>query len=152
MIAEPGDGGTQKEGAWLASPAAVCAGTSAIPAPRIRFRSWSAIARTVRKQISTAFSLIVALPKGALDIGGELSAYRDVGASGQTVVRRFCGACGSAIMTDAAAYPTMEFLKAGTLDGTSWLKPDTQFWCDSAQGWLTLDDDIAQLARNPSLE
>ena len=55
-------------------------------------------------------------------------------------------------MTDAAAYPTMEFHKAGTLDDTSWLKPDTQFWCDSAQGWLTLDDDIAQLARNPSLE
>ena len=108
--------------------------------------------KNCQKQTSTAFSLIVALPKGALDIEGELSAYRDVGTSGQAVVRRFCGACGSAIMTDAAAYPTMEFLKAGTLDDTSWLKPDTQFWCDSAQGWLTLDDDIAQLARNPSLE
>ena len=108
--------------------------------------------KNCQKQTSTAFSLIVALPKDALDIEGELSAYRDVGTSGQAVVRRFCGACGSAIMTDAAAYPTMEFLKAGTLDDTSWLKPDTQFWCDSAQGWLTLDDDIAQLARNPSLE
>ena len=108
--------------------------------------------KNCQKQTSTAFSLIVALPKGALAIEGELSAYRDVGTSGQAVVRRFCGACGSAIMTDAAAYPTMEFLKAGTLDDTSWLKPDTQFWCDSAQGWLTLDDDIAQLAQNPSLE
>ena len=108
--------------------------------------------KNCQKQTSTAFSLIVALPKGALDIEGELSAYDDRGTSGQAVVRRFCGACGSAIMTDAAAYPAMEFLKAGTLDDTSWLKPDTQFWCDSAQSWLKLDDDIAQLARNPPLE
>lgn len=108
--------------------------------------------KNCQKQTSTAFSLIVGLPKGALAIKGELSAYHDQGTSGQAVVRRFCGACGSAIMTDAAAYPTMEFLKAGTLDDTSWLKPDTQFWCDSAQGWLKLDGDIAQLARNPPLE
>ena len=108
--------------------------------------------KNCQKQTSTAFSLIVALSKGTLAIKGELSAYHDQGTSGQAVVRCFCGACGSAIMTDAAAYPAMEFLKAGTLDDTSWLKPDTQFWCDSAQGWLKLVDDIAQLARNPSLE
>ena len=66
--------------------------------------------------------------------------------------RKFCGQCGSPIMSDVEAIPNMDFLKAGTLDDTSWLKPEVQFWCDSAQSWLKLDDDIAQMAQNPPME
>ena len=39
--------------------------------------------KNCQKQTSTAFSLIVALPKGALDIEGELSAYCDRGRAGR---------------------------------------------------------------------
>lgn len=108
--------------------------------------------KNCQKQTSTAFSVLVALPKGSLKIDGELSAYHDQGTSGGSVIRRFCGQCGSAIMSDATAYPAVEFLKAGTLDDTSWLKPQTQFWCDSAQAWLKLDSEIPQLAQNPPAE
>ena len=55
-------------------------------------------------------------------------------------------------MSDVEAIPNMDFLKAGTLDDTSWLKPEVQFWCDSAQSWLKLDDAIAQMAQNPPME
>ncbi len=108
--------------------------------------------KNCQKQTSTSFSILVAVPKGALNIEGELSAYNDQGSSGQAVIRKFCGKCGSPILSDVAALPTMDFLKAGTLDDTSWLKPEAQLWCDSAQSWLKLDDDITQMAQNPPME
>lgn len=108
--------------------------------------------KNCQKQTSTSFSILVAVPKGSLKIEGELSAYNDQGASGQPVIRKFCGRCGSPIMSDVVAIPTMDFLKAGTLDDTSWLKPEAQLWCDSAQSWLTLDGDIAQIAQNPPMD
>ena len=108
--------------------------------------------KNCQKQTSTSFSILVAVPKGSLNIGGELSAYNDQGSSGQAVIRKFCGKCGSPILSDVAALPTMDFLKAGTLDDTSWLKPEAQLWCDSAQSWLKLDDDIAQMAQNPPMD
>ncbi len=108
--------------------------------------------KNCQKQTSTTFSILVAVPKGSLNIEGELSAYNDQGSSGQAVIRKFCGKCGSPILSDVAALPTMDFLKAGTLDDTSWLKPEAQLWCDSAQSWLKLDDDIAQIAQNPPMD
>ncbi len=105
-----------------------------------------------QKQTSTSFSILVAVPKGVLKIEGELSVYNDQGSSGQAVMRKFCGRCGSPIMSDVEAIPTMDFLKAGALDDTSWLKPEVQFWCDSVQSWLKLDDDIAQIAQNPPMD
>ena len=108
--------------------------------------------KNCQKQTSTSFSILVAVPKGSLNIEGELSAYNDQGSSGQAVIRKFCGKCGSPILSDVAALPTMDFLKAGTLDDTSWLKPEAQLWCDSAQSWLKLDADIAQMAQNPPVD
>ena len=108
--------------------------------------------KNCQKQTSTSFSILVAVPKGSLHIEGELSAYNDQGSSGQAVIRKFCGKCGSPILSDVAALPTMDFLKAGTLDDTSWLKPEAQLWCDSAQSWIKLDDDIAQIAQNPPMD
>lgn len=108
--------------------------------------------KNCQKQTSTSFSILVAVPKGSLEVAGELSSYRDQGTSGNAVVRKFCGNCGSAIVSDAEAAQDMDFLKAGTLDDTSWLKPQMQFWCDSAQPWLQLDPQIEQLPQNPPME
>ena len=108
--------------------------------------------KNCQKQTSTSFSILVAVPKGSLEVAGELSSYRDQGTRGNAVVRKFCGNCGSAIVSDAEAAQDMDFLKAGTLDDTSWLKPQMQFWCDSAQPWLQLDPQIEQLPQNPPME
>jgi hypothetical protein len=45
-----------------------------------------------------------------------MAAFEDVGDSGLPVIRRFCPQCGSAIMTEIAATPDLDWLKAGTLD------------------------------------
>ena len=108
--------------------------------------------KNCQRQTSTSFSIVVAVPKGSLNVEGELSAYNDRGTSGQAVIRKFCGQCGSPILSDVAALLAMDFLKAGTLDDTSWLKTEAQLWCDSAQSWPNLDDDIAQIAQNPPMD
>jgi len=105
-----------------------------------------------QKQTSSAFSVLVALPKGSLQIEGlALAAFEDVGDSGQPVIRKFCPQCGSPIMTDITVTPDLEWLKAGTLDDPSWLRPQMNIWCTSAQLWVSMDDAIPAFEGNPPL-
>lgn len=103
-----------------------------------------------QKQTGTSFSLLVAVPKGSLRIEGQtLKTFDDVGESGLPVQRRFCGNCGSPIVSDVAAMPNLEFIKAGTLEDTSWLKPTAEIWCETAQSWLEPDRSRQLANRNP---
>jgi hypothetical protein len=74
-----------------------------------------------QKQTSSAYSVLVALPKGSLQTEGQaLAAFEDVGDyTGLPVIRRFCPRCGSAIMSEVAATPELDWLKAGTLGCTT---------------------------------
>src|SRR4051812_29336440 len=90
-----------------------------------------------QRQTGTSFSLVVAVPRDALVVEGDsLSSYTTVGTdSGQPVERRFCCECGSPIVSVPEGGPLV-FIKAGTLNDRSWLEPQVQVWCDSAQPWL----------------
>ena len=93
---------------------------------------------------------MVAIPKGTLELDRtRLSTFDDVGESGLPVKRNFCGKCGSSVTTDVAAMPDLEWIKAGTLDDTSWLDPAVHIWCDSAQSWTTMSESSAKFAKNP---
>lgn len=106
--------------------------------------------KNCQRQTGTAFSIIVAVPKGALVMeGAQPDTYQDVGESGLPVLRRFCSKCGSPIFSEVAAMPTMDFVKAGTLDDTSWLQPQVNIWCDSAQPWVQMNNAIPRIPRNP---
>ena len=107
--------------------------------------------KNCQRQSGTAFSILVGLPKGSLVMEGEQPAlFADVGESGLAVHRRFCGRCGSPILSEPAATPTMDWLKAGTLDDASWLQPQLHVWCDSAQPWV-IRGDAPEVPRNPPL-
>ena len=88
-----------------------------------------------QKQTGAAYSLNVILPRGSLDVQGEITTYLDTGDSGQPLERNFCGRCGSAISSEPSAVGAITVLKAGTLDDTSWVKPVMEIYCDSAQAW-----------------
>ena len=109
--------------------------------------------RDCQKQTSSAFSVLVALPKGSLRTEGQaLASVETVGDdTGLPIIRRFCPKCGSAIMSEIAATPELEWLKAGTLDDPSWLRPQLHMWSDSAQPWVSIDDTIPAYERNPPL-
>jgi len=105
--------------------------------------------KNCQKQAGTAFSIIVAVPKGTLSITGPLKTYNETGSSGKPVHRNFCPECGSPITTDVEAMPDLVFIKAGTLDDTSALAPTMEIFCDSAQPWTAGDNKLQKFARAP---
>jgi hypothetical protein len=105
-----------------------------------------------QRQSGTAFSVVIAIPKGSLRFEGrEPESYGDTGDSGLAVNRRFCATCGSPIFSEAAATPQLDWLKAGSLDDTTWVQPQINIWCESAQRWVRMDDAIPKAPRNPPL-
>ena len=105
--------------------------------------------RDCQKQTGTSFSIIVALPDGALRYEGKMNEFVTIGASGQQVHRHFCGHCGSPIVSIAESMPGMVFLKAGTLDDPSTLSPQMEVWCDTAQPWLESRAGLPRMPGNP---
>jgi hypothetical protein len=108
--------------------------------------------RNCQKQAGSAFSIVVAIPAGALKITGDsLTHYKDMGDdSGQPVLRWFCRGCGSPIKSDLSSVPGVEFVKAGTLDDVGWLAPTVEVWCDSAQPWIRIESPMQEFSRNPA--
>jgi hypothetical protein len=100
-----------------------------------------------QKQAGSAFSVVGVARREALRVTGELSEFSHPGSSGETVHRRFCGNCGSPILTDTAAARAQDivFFKAGTLDETADLAPTVHYWLRSAQGWFTVPEGVTCL-------
>src|SRR3954454_21157908 len=91
-----------------------------------------------QRQTGTAFSIVVGLPVDALKVEGDtLAMFKTVGeAQDSETERNFCSACGSPIFSLSSALPDLVWLKAGTLDDTSWLEPQVEVWGRSAQPWV----------------
>jgi hypothetical protein len=102
-----------------------------------------------QKQTGTAFSVVVGIPKSAKSVKGSLKVFHDRGDSGQAVERNFCPECGSPIFSDLAVMPGVTFIKAGTLDDTSWLDPKVHVYCDSAQHWSSIPEGSHKFAKAP---
>jgi hypothetical protein len=105
--------------------------------------------RNCQKQAGSAFSVVAFFPRDSLQLEGELQTFEDKGTSGQTVFRRFCGNCGSPVITDTEHAPEMGliFIKAGTLDEVDDLVPSVHVWAERKHCWLTLAEDQLQLER-----
>ncbi|MFN3231910.1 MAG: GFA family protein [Alphaproteobacteria bacterium] len=103
--------------------------------------------RNCQKQAGSALSVIAVFPRAALALDGELKVFEDKGTSGQAVYRQFCPECGSPVLTDTPGAQAADiiFIKAGTLDDVSDLKPSTHYWAKSAQPWMPLPDDVERL-------
>jgi hypothetical protein len=103
-----------------------------------------------QKQSGAAFSVNVGIPKGSLLISsGKPAVFEDKGSSGMPVYRHFCSACGSPIFSDVVATPQLDWLKAGTLDDTSWIRPAANIWCESAQSWVVYPEGVPKFPQSP---
>ena len=89
-----------------------------------------------QKQSGAMFSTNLVVPESAFELTGETKVYADKGDSGQAVLRVFCGACGSPILSRAGIMPGMALVKAGTLDDFSGLTPAIEVYADHAAAWV----------------
>ena len=108
---------------------------------------------TCQKNTGSAFSLNLGLPGDAVTISGDsLVTYEDhSGASGKPFRRGFCGRCGSPIFGRGDAYAGLMFIKAGTLDDPSWVKPSAHIWCAEKQPWVVIEEGATQMSRQSGL-
>jgi hypothetical protein len=95
-----------------------------------------------QRQSGAPCSILVGVTRDDLTISGALATFVTLGDdSGLPVARQFCPNCGSPIVSLPEMTPDLAFIKAGTLDDTSWLTPELEVWCDSAQPWVALDNE-----------
>jgi hypothetical protein len=105
--------------------------------------------RNCQKQAGSAVSIIAVAKLKSVAVTGNLSVYEDHADSGRPVYRKFCGRCGSPVFTDtpAAEAQGLRFIKAGTLDDVSDLRPSAHYWTISAQPWFPFTDGVTCLER-----
>ena len=95
-----------------------------------------------QRQSGGAFSTNLVVQESQLTDSGELSIYEDRGRTGDAVyvLRKFCGNCGSPIVSELLEPAGVLAVKAGTLDDTSAVQPNIQAWCVDKQPWVDLGD------------
>jgi len=105
-----------------------------------------------QRQTATAFSVIVGVPRDALTVEGDaLASVKTVSEGYQsTTERRFCSACGSPIFSTIESMPGLVFLKAGTIEDTSWIEPTVEIWTRSAQPWAPHFENAVRFESIPS--
>jgi hypothetical protein len=91
--------------------------------------------------------VLVAAP--ALKLTGTLTTFTRLSDSGKPVHHRFCPECGCGIADEADAAPGFLMVHVGTLDDRSWVKPQMEIYCDSAQPWARLGEDLQHFAKMP---
>ena len=92
-----------------------------------------------QKQSGTAFSIIIGVDRKSLHISGDLKCYEDIGNSRKPVYRKFCGNCGSPIISDVSAAPDLLFIKAGTIKNIKSLRPMKEIWTDHKLDCITIN-------------
>ncbi len=89
----------------------------------------------------SAFGMSLFLDKEALRLTkGEVKIFRRTADSGRNILVGFCPECGTQIYGQPEWRPDTTVLKPGTLDDTSWLKPDTHIWTGRKQTWVTIPE------------
>ena len=85
-----------------------------------------------------------------LTINGDLQTYEERGDRGDDVYvrRRFCGTCGSPIVSELAKTDGVIAIKAGVLDDRSDVKPTVEVWCVDRQPWVSLPGMAISLDRD----
>ena len=101
-----------------------------------------------QRQSGGAFSVNVIVLPSQLAVSGELRTYTETGENddGEYVHRRFCGSCGSPIVSELIQ-ANMVAVKAGTLEDRSTLAPNVEVWCVDRQPWVDLPGMQASLER-----
>ena len=100
-----------------------------------------------QRQSGSAFGMSMPVKKDNLTVTGLTKQFARSADSGNEVTGMFCPECGVRIYHVLASAPDIVALKPGTLDDTSWLRPRSFIWMKSAQGWVSVPDDVKTFER-----
>ncbi len=102
-----------------------------------------------RKASGSAFATVVGVQASTFTLlQGEPVEYSVTADSGQKVTRQFCKTCGSQLFSGNPSAADIVWIKAGSLDDPSWVKPSLSIWTTSAQPWGTIPSDLQSFTHN----
>lgn len=102
-----------------------------------------------QKSTGSGKATIVMIPENALQMKGEIKIYTVTGTDGSHVTRGFCESCGSPLISYIEEMQGIRLIKAGSLDDSSWLKIDSNFWSSTAREWSPVDESLHSFIKNP---
>ena len=99
-----------------------------------------------QRQSGSAFGMSLAVASSAFRLrSGDLKTFDVKCGSGRIKTCAFCPECGTRIYHQTENGMS---LKAGTLDDTSWLKPDAHYWTKRKQSWVVVPEGVAQFSED----
>ena len=103
-----------------------------------------------QKQSGSAFGMSFIVRKEAFRLlSGSPKTFTRTSDSGRPVVCAFCPDCGTRIYHETRWLDGVVNIKPGTLDDTSFLRPQAQIWTAKKQGWVELPSDIRSFEGQP---
>ena len=82
-------------------------------------------------------------------VQGELKTFATTSDAGREKLGAFCPRCGTRIYHKPEVRPGFVSIKPGTLDDTSWLKPDMHIWTSSRQPWVVIPEGVETHEKQP---
>jgi hypothetical protein len=103
-----------------------------------------------RRCTGSAFNIGVRFDLAEFRItSGAPKGFTKRGESGNELTRHFCPQCGSPIYTSSPKHPEYVYVKAGTLNDPTIVKPIRQSWVSSAVSWSKVPGGISSFAKGP---
>ena len=82
-------------------------------------------------------------------VDGEPRSYSRPSASGDNVVFRFCGNCGTSLWWEPARMPLLIGVAVGAFADPAFPMPGQAVWAQDRHDWLPFPDDLPTHERNP---
>ena len=102
-----------------------------------------------QKSTGSGKATIMLIPSDELKITGELKFYTVTGSAGSHVTRGFCENCGSPLVSFVEENADLKFIKLGSLNDSSWINVESNFWSSTASSWSPADETILSFTHNP---
>jgi len=103
-----------------------------------------------QRQSGSAFGMTLPVKEADFRLTrGEVKTYASTSAAGRGKLGAFCPECGTRIYHKPEWRKGTVSVKPGTLDDTSWLKPEMHLWTSSKQGWVMIPDGVKTFDRQP---
>jgi hypothetical protein len=102
-----------------------------------------------RKCTGSAFNVSVGVETRHFEItAGSPARFTQKADSGTELTRHFCPDCGSPLFTSSPRHPGVVYVKAGTFDDLTLIRPAYQSGIRSAVPWATIDPVLPGHATN----
>ena len=102
-----------------------------------------------KKSTGSGKATILLIPDNSLKVKGNLKFFTVAGSAGSNVSRGFCEECGSPLISFVEENPDIKFIKAGSIDDSSWVTANSNFWSSTASPWSPADEKIHNFTHNP---